>query len=330
MEKMPERLAMHILITGGTGFFGKALLRYWVANPIPEISGAQLTFISRDPTRFKDACGHLLKQLPARVLAADVQRPESLPASDYSHILHAATDSTKGLALSPLQRYDQIVAGTRNILDLAVRCGAKRLLLTSSGGVYGPQPPTLAALSENYNGMPDPLNPENAYSVAKRAAEHLAALYENQYGFNIVIARCFAFVGPDLPLDGNFAVGNFIRDALSGNEIVVKGDGTPQRTYMHQEDLARWLTTMLLKDTASRAYNVGSAEPIAIGDLANLVAKLAGTHSKVRILKTPATGPSAERVRYIPDVTRAANELQLRTSYDLQSALTDTLKKLQQ
>ena len=321
---------MHILITGGTGFFGKALLNYWLANPVPQISGAKLTFISRDPARFMTDCGHLLKPLSARVLAADVQLPESLPESNYSHVLHAATDSTRGLSLSPLQRYDQIVIGTRNILDLAVRCGAKRLLLTSSGGVYGAQPPTLAALPESYHGMPDPLNPENAYSVGKRAAEHLAALYENQYGISTVIARCFAFVGPDLPLDGNFAIGNFIRDALSGSEIIVKGDGTPQRTYMHQDDLARWLTTMLIEDTPSRVYNVGSAEPITVGDLAHVVAKIAANDSKVRILKTPPTGPSAERVRYIPDVDRAATELNLRTNYDLQSALTDTLKKLRQ
>ena len=162
-------------------------------------------------------------------------------ANCFTHVLHAAADSTLGPQRSPLQRYDQIVDGTRNLLDFAVACGVQRFLLTSSGGVYGPQPEDMAKIPEDWLGMPDPLNPANAYGVGKRAAEHLCALYHATHGIDTVIARCFAFVGEDLPLDVHFAIGNFIRDALWAEEIIVGGDGTPLRSYLDQRDLAQWL-----------------------------------------------------------------------------------------
>ena len=86
-------------------------------------------------------------------------------------------------------------------------------MLIGSGGAYGPQPTEMPAISETYDAMPDPLNPLNAYGVAKRQAEHLWAQYGHQYGIETTIARLFAFVVKDLPRDTHFAIRNFIRDA---------------------------------------------------------------------------------------------------------------------
>jgi UDP-glucuronate decarboxylase len=255
----------------------------------------------------------------------DILQPNSFPKmGNFTHLLHAATDSTLGPFLTPLDRYTQIVDGTRYMLDYAVENGIKRFLLTSSGGVYGPQPEFVERIPETYTGMADPLNAQNAYSVAKRAAEHLCALYRDRYGLEPVIARCFAFVGQDLPLDVHFAVGNFIRDALLHNEITVSGDGTAVRSFLDQRDLAEWLLTLLEKGKSCRAYNVGSDQAISIAELACLVRDTLAPRKQVRILgKAEFKGV---RSRYLPDITRAQTELGLKVNISLADALLTTAK----
>lgn len=309
-----------IFLTGGTGFFGRALLRHWserasIGSEVPEVS-----VLSRDPDAFQQRYPEFRDLLWLRFCAGDIMEPTSLPEGEgYSHVLHAAADSTLGQQLVPLRRYDQIVDGTRNLLEFSRRCGARRFLLTSSGGVYGPQPPGMERIAESYCGMPDPLVPAYAYSVAKRAAEHLCALYQDSYGIETVIARCFAFVGEDLPLDAHFAIGNFIRDALAGAEIVIAGDGSPLRSYLDQRDLAVWLLTMLERGTPGSAYNVGSDTPISISSLAELVRDTVAPDTAVRVLGEKI--PGNFRSQYVPDTTRARVELRLNVSVSLADAI---------
>lgn len=311
------RKKRRLLITGGTGFFGKSLLRYF-----HERSDLSLCILSRNPSGFLNSNPEFAGW--SEFLTANILNPKSLPKDKYfSDVIHAATDSTLGPKLTPIERYDQIVTGTKNILDFAVAVGAKRFLLTSSGGVYGPQPPGMALIPEDYCGMPDPLNPNNAYSVAKRAAEHLCALYQDKYGIETVIARCFAFVGQDLPLDVHFAIGNFIRDALWHDEITVSGDGTAVRSYLDQSDLAVWLMTLLEKGKPGCAYNVGSDKPIAIADLARLVRDTISPNKKVNIMGEPSA-TDANRSVYVPDITRAKEELGLGVTVDLKDAIRNT------
>lgn len=318
---------MHLFVTGGTGFFGKALLRHWSVGGAPELASARFTLLSRDPERFRAAHGDLLNDLDVRLVSGDIQQPETLPKGDYTHVLHAATDSTTGLSLTPLQRFNQIVDGTRHVLDLSVRSGKPRVLLTSSGGVYGDIGQFPEGVPEEYHGMPDPLEPQNAYSIAKRQAEHLCALYHEAYGLESVIARCFAFVGEDLPLDAHFAIGNFIRDALEGRHIIVRGDGTPVRSYLDQRDLANWLTTLMINGRAQRVYNVGSDEAVSIADVAAEVAALAPQCKlEVRVMRKAIVDSSAHRNFYVPKIQRAQEELGLRVKINLKSAIINVFK----
>ncbi len=313
----------HIFLTGGTGFFGKALLRNWVAEEHQGRSVPSITLLSRNPDQFANQYPALVGRHWLRMHRGDISDSITLPCDTaFTHVLHAAADSTLGPQLTPLQRYDQIVKGTRNVLDLAVACGAKRLLFTSSGAVYGVQPPHLSEIPEDWHGMPDPLNPANAYGVAKLAAEHFCALYSQSYGLQTVIARCFAFVGPDLPLDVHFAIGNFIRDALWRDEIMVSGDGTPLRSYLYQHDLAHWLLTLMDQGKAGQAYNVGSDHAISIADLAHLVRDIVAPSKNVRILGT-AEGGDARNI-YIPSIQKARSDQRLAVSVSLPDAIRAT------
>lgn len=314
-------IATHrVLVSGGTGFFGRALLRHWVAQDmhVPEVTvltRSSQAFLSRYPE---------FGGLPwLHFHEGNVLEPGSLPPPKaFTHVIHAATDSTLGPKLSPIQRYDQIVEGTRNLLDFSLKCGVKRFLLTSSGGVYGPQPSDMDMIPEDYHGAPDTLNPANAYSIAKIAAEHLCVLYRHAYGIETIIARCFAFVGRDLPLNVHFAIGNFIRDALWRDSISVAGDGTPLRSYLDQQDLAHWLLTLLDRGGEGQAYNVGSDQAISIAGLAALVRDLVAPGKAVRILGEK--GEHAGRNRYVPCIRKAREELGLDVRVPLAEAIKAT------
>lgn len=312
---------MNILLTGGTGFFGKALIPYLLSTF--SATGTTLTVLSRNPDSFLSRNPQFQNQERLRIHEGDILRIDSLPRSDsFSHIIHAATDSTFGPSLTPQERFDQIVIGTRNLLDFAVSNRAQRFLYVSSGAIYGPQPEDLQGFPEDWIGSPDLSNPANAYGVGKLAAEHLCHIYRSMYELEVVIARCFAFVGPDLPLDVHFAIGNFIRDALFGKAIRVSGDGTAVRSYLHQDDLAHWLTTILTDGRNGETYNVGSDEAVSIGELANLVRDLVAPEKPVIIeMGTPL---SSKRNRYVPDISKAGKELLLSVDVHLSQAILST------
>lgn len=314
---------MNLLFTGGTGFFGKAVLRYLAAQADASRGAivGKVTVLSRDPERFL-AQNPQWRGLPWLAFhRGDIEAPETFPRDQgFTHILHAAADSTDARHLRAWQRFDQIVQGTRHLLQFAGEQGIRRFLLTSSGAVYGPQPASLEAIPESWHGMPDPLNIGATYGVAKRQAEHLCALYADRYGIEPVIARCFAFVGEDLPLDVHFAIGNFIRDALFRDEIVINGDGSPLRSYMDQSELARWLLTMLRDGTPGRAYNTGSPESVSLAELAHRVAERLAPGKPVRILGKPASD-NAQRNRYVPDVSLAREALRLENRVGLDEAI---------
>jgi dTDP-glucose 4,6-dehydratase len=130
-----------ILITGGTGFFGKWLLESWVAANGQHGLGARAWVVSRDPDAFLAQMPHLRGATCLEFVQGDVQTV-TLPASlRVSHVIHAATQASAALNQdAPLLMLDTIVSGTRRMLDLAHRHGAGAFLLTSSGAVYGPQP----------------------------------------------------------------------------------------------------------------------------------------------------------------------------------------------
>lgn len=312
---------MKLLLTGGTGFFGKSILRYLQKRYIERDGNGcfEVVVVSRSPGKFLNQFPEFRQYPWLRFHLGNVLEPNSFPEADrFTDVLHAAADSLDVPGLNPLGRFDQITNGTRNVLDFAVRVGAQRFLLTSSGGVYGPQPALMPSIPESYLGMPDPLIINNVYGVAKRQAELLCAVYADQFNLQVKIARCFAFVGPDLSLSAHFAIGNFIKNALYDEEIIVSGDGTPLRTYLYQEDLARWLLNILEQGVSGQAYNVGSDEVIDLGNLAKLVGSILAPDKPVVIKGMPK---GSDRNIYVPDIHKASEMLGLQPTYSLSQAI---------
>lgn len=305
-----ELRGKRIFITGGTGFFGCWLLESFAwANEELNL-GASALVLSRNPEAFEHKAPHLFHNPAIGFLKGDV-RSFDYPAGEFSHIIHAVTDSSAKLnGGDPLLMLDTHISGTRRVLDFALNCEAAKFLLTSSGAVYGNQPPEMTQISEDYMGGPDVMNPESAYAEGKRVAELLCAIYSTKHNLDTKIARCFVFTGPYRPINISYAIGDFISDALNGKPIVVKGDGTQYRSYLYASDLMIWLWTILFRGECCRPYNVGSDSQISIRDLAALVANTIDPKLDVIISKESIAGQQPER--YIPSIQRSSTELDLR------------------
>jgi dTDP-glucose 4,6-dehydratase len=228
-------------------------------------------------------------------------------------VIHLATEADLAATrANPHAATEVIAGGTRRTLEVAVHTGVRRFLFTSSGSVYGPQPDGDTALSED-RALPaagsDGRDAATIGAEAKRQAEAYCADFGRERGLETVIARCFTFAGPAMPLDGKFAFGNFMRNALAGERIVLKGDGTPIRSYMYGADLAIWLWTLLARGRAGSVYNVGSEEAIRLRDLAEAMARELAAPG-IEIQKEPVPGRPVDR--YVPSTQKAQKELGLR------------------
>lgn len=291
-----------IFVTGGTGFFGKSLLAAHRGE-------RELVVLSRDPAAFLRRNPEFAGLPGVTFVSGDV-RSFDFPSGKFDAVFHAATPSGALLERDdPAELRSIIVDGTTRVLAFCLECNIPRLLFISSGAVYGSQESECERMNEDYS-----RHPVTAYGKGKLEAERLCLAS----GVATVVARCFAFVGPYLPLDGHFAAGNFLRDALVNRPIEVRGDGRPLRSYLDASDLVRWLWALLESGTPGRIYNVGSDEAVSIAELARFCAELRTPALPVRVAESPKEGPAP---RYVPDISRVRTELGLIPSVDLASAL---------
>jgi nucleoside-diphosphate-sugar epimerase len=307
-----------LFITGGTGFFGHWLLESLLhANAAMQLQ-ARATVLTRDAARFRAKSPHIADHAAIELVEGDAAT-FAFPQGQFTHVLHAATDSGgQQAALRPGALAESIVGGTNHVLDFAEAYGAKRFLYTSTGAVYG-RSTTLLHTPESYAEDRHIELPADSYESAKRMAEQECFA---RASVGPVVARCFAFVGPHLPLDQHFAIGNFIGAAMQDKTLHIKGDGTPRRSWMYMADLAAWLWTMLARGEAGRAYNVGSDAGMTIAEAALLTAATLRPGLGVQIDGTPVA--AAPLNSYVPDVSRAREELGLDVRVPIQEALRRT------
>lgn len=298
-----------LFLTGGTGFFGRWLLETFVwANERLSLD-AEIVLLSRDPGSFRRAEPWVDAHPGIAFHVGDVRRFD-IPDGSFSFVIHAAAPSSSQSDPSDhLDMFTTVVRGTERVLEAAAAMRPEAFLFVSSGAVYGVQPNDLTHVPETYAGGPQLSAPESAYAEAKRAAEVLVAIHAQRYGLATKIARCFAFVGPHLPLDRHYAIGNFLRDAMHGGPIRLSGDGSPYRSYLYAADLAVWLWTILFKASPGSTYNVGSEEGMPLVKVARHVAQVVGGGCDVVLDRTP--DPARRPQRYVPSTERARRDLGL-------------------
>ena len=294
-----------IFVTGGTGFFGKWLLESFIyINEKLELN-ATITTLTRNPEAFLSEYPFYKEHTnTVHFVKGDILTYDFNLIEKFHFIIHAATAASESLNKSnPLLMMDIITIGTRRVLDFAITQPIEGFLFVSSGAIYGKQPWNVSHIKEEDSFKVDINNPNTAYAEGKRIAELYSSTYYEKYNLPIKIARCFAFVGPYLPLDTHFAIGNFINNAIKNEDIIIKGDGSTIRSYMYASDLMVWLWKILLKGEINQPYNVGSDEGVSIIQLAEKISSISNAKVAVKILGSPVQKEHIDI--YCPSITKA-------------------------
>lgn len=309
-----------ILITGATGFVGKWILGSLLHADFSLKLGVKIVVLSRDIAKFKNTFPELTSFADIDWVQGDVRTVRFSDDFRCDYAIHAATDVVQQRRASEI--FDDCVTGTSNLIENLNQAGCNRMLLLSSGAVYGPSFDSASNFSEDYLGAPDSMDPKSAYAEGKRASELVSVMASSEIGLSVSVARCFAFVGPHLPLDKHFAIGNFISSAMKNQTINIKGDGTPLRSYLYAADMAVWLWIILFSGKNCRAYNVGGSESVSIRELAQRVVSSLGSSSDIIIGIPPKMGQAPQK--YIPNLGRSTSELGLKVQFDLEMAVYKT------
>ena len=301
-----------VLVTGGAGFLGSHLCERLVEQ------GHDVICLDNFFTSQKINVAHLLNRPNFELVRHDITLPIWL---EVDQIFHLACPAAPGhYQFNPIKTTKTSVLGCINVLGMAKRCGA-RVLQASTSEVYGD--PEIHPQTESYRGSVNPIGPRACYDEGKRVAESLFMDYYRQHKLEIKIVRIFNTYGPRMhPFDGR-VVSNFIRQALSGEDITIFGDGSQTRSFCYRDDLVEGIVRMM----DSRAdfvgpVNIGNQGEFTILELAQHVIELVGSKSKLVHRPLPQDDPTRRQ----PDITLARKELNWEPKVPLKEGLQKTIE----
>jgi dTDP-glucose 4,6-dehydratase len=307
------------LVAGGAGFLGSHLCDALVAR------GDHVVCVDDFSTGSVLNIAHLVGLERFQLLDHDIVERgledrvfEMLDGAHLTRVLNLASPGSPSEYLQrPIDALEAGSIGTRHLLDLADRHGA-RFFLASTSEVYGD--PLQHPQVESYRGNVDPIGERSANDEAKRFAEALTVAYHRTYGVDVRIARIFNTYGPRMQVDDGRVVTNFVNQALRGDPITIYGDGTQTRSFCYVDDQVRGLLAVLEGPVAA-PVNVGDPTEITMLELAELVLLLTGSSSAV--VRRPSLDGDPNRRR--PDISLARDVLGWEPSIALRDGLARTV-----
>ena len=312
-----------LLVIGGSGFFGKSILDAYSRNLLAPWNIHEIIILSRYASNLKITHPWLINE-NIKLVNDDISTCNEVPEADI--VIHAAASTdAANYKLNPLREKANIEQGTVNYVRLAkIFHRNSKILYVSSGAVYGDQPNYIENIPELETSLRSSSSDagKDIYATAKVISETYIKELGNS-GLEASIARCFAFIGPHLPRMQNFAIGNFIQNGLDQKPIIVKASSTVYRSYMHSDDLVRWLMKIVHTSAESvPIFNVGSDESITIHELAHKI----GSHFNVEVISPNISKKIISR--YVPSIEKAKKELGLYLELNLDQAINITIKNI--
>lgn len=314
-----------VIITGASGFVGK-----WLVGPLAKFvdesgSTGRIVLTCRDPNRILHTYPGLTRNRRFQLVSSDVRSFTFPEGFEPETIIHCATAASEKLNReNPRAMWDTIVRGTENVLEQARLHGSKRVVLLSSGAIYGMNSKAQQAFIESDTSGPSLQSATNAYHEGKRAMEMLGEIYASQFALDVLRLRLFTFMGPYLAFDTHFAAGNFIADAVNRRAIKVKSSGMSVRSYQYPTDLARSIFAASARRTTHKVFNVGSGNPVSILQLATTVRDV--VNNRLEVEREFHGVNEGQESFYVPDVSLIEAELGIVNHVDLRESIDRTAR----
>ena len=300
-----------ILVTGGAGFLGSHLCQRLLSD------GHDVLCIDNFYTGTRDNIVHLMDNPYFELQRHDVTFPLYIEVDEIYNL--ACPASPIHYQNNPVQTTKTSVHGAINMLDLAVRTGA-RIFQASTSEVYGD--PEVHPQGEDYRGSVSTTGPRACYDEGKRCAETLFFDYLRQHALSIRVARIFNTYGPRMLPDDGRVVSNFIVQALKGDAITIYGDGGQTRSFCYVDDLIEgFVRLMAADDPLTGPMNLGNPNEFTILQLAQTVLRLTGSTST--LIEKPL--PEDDPTQRCPDISLAKRTLDWQPSVELEEGLERTI-----
>lgn len=314
---------MAVLVSGGAGFIGSHLCEKLINEGRKVIClDVHLEKKNANIAGFKENPNFILAEKSVTEILPD---DAIFPGEKIEEIYHLASPtSQKDYRENPVEILMVHAAGTKNLLDLSVKHGAK-FLLASSAEIYGYNP--AYPLKETDLGTTNTVGARSCYTEGKRFAESLCMAYYNSKKVPVKIARLFNIYGPRMKKGDGRAISEFMIRALKSEEIVIGGDGSQTRTFCYIDDLVDGLTALMkTPDDFTGPVNLGSEEEISILELAKKIIDMTGTNSTIKFIENRSDDPTRRK----PDTALAKKLFGFNPKTDLEIGLKKILGDLRQ
>ena len=263
------------LISGMTGFVGS-----WLVDSLVHINKEfslkiAITGITRNASKI-DTWTNLASQENLKIIESDIRELKNIEGS-FTHFVHTATPTTSATRAGDLVNvFESSVLGARNLLEIAKKQRVPPIFLhTSSGAVYEKSPSDLKIIPLTWP-IQDLATSESVdveYARAKIETEKLIVAATNEGSVQGINARLFSFMGPRVPLQEHYSIGNFIYSGMYEDEIKLSVNPTIVRSYEHATDMASALIYILGLGQPG-VFHVGSDKGKELIAWAELVGKV--------------------------------------------------------
>ena len=303
------------LVTGGAGFLGSHLCEYLLNKEHEVICMDNLiTGSKQNISGIKSGNFHFVNHNVSEFIDLD---------GDLDYILHFASPASPIDYLElPIQTLKVGALGTHNALGVAKAKNAT-FLLASTSEVYGD--PLVHPQPEEYWGNVNPIGPRGVYDEAKRFAEAITMAYHRTHGINTKIVRIFNTYGPRMRIKDGRAIPNFLKQALTGEDLTIYGNGSQTRSFCYVTDLVEGIYRLLMSDQ-HEPVNIGNPIEMTIQQMANKILQATQSKSKIVQLPLPEDDPKTRQ----PNITLARKLLDWEPKVSLDEGLESTLEYFKQ